>query len=107
MSLNHKSIIDACKEVYEEFARMPDIEFHDMIQKRELDTLGSLLYETDTVMGYEDLGYTNTMVVNNEFPINCGHKEYKLWITEHNPSSAECSDNYYGFNEDGIWKKAA
>jgi len=104
--LNHKSLIEACKEVYEEFSSMADNEFHAMINNSELDTLGSLLYETDTVKGYEGLSYTNAMV-NHALDVSCGQKEYKLWINGHNTLSTECSDNYFGFNEDEIWKKAA
>lgn len=107
-SLNHKSIIAAFEDVYKEFSQMPNSEFQAMINGTELDTLGSLLYETDTVTGYGDTreNYVN-IVIEGFHDYSAVNKDYTALIGTAKTFSPAFSDNYISNNEDEIWLKAA
>jgi len=108
-SLNHKSIIVAFEEAHKEFSQMSDTDFQSMIRDTELASLGSLLYETNTVTGYGDVleNYVN-IVIEGCHDYTLVHKDYMALTGRIKPSySPASSDNYMSNNEDEIWLKAA
>jgi len=107
-SLNHKSIITAFEDVYKEFSQMPDTDFQSMIRDSELDSLGSLLYETNTLTGYSDtlVNYVN-IAIEGIHDYSFVHKDYTALIGVIRPFSPASSDNYMSNKEDEIWLKAA
>lgn len=107
-SLNHKSIIAAFEDVYKEFSQMSEIDFKSMIRDSELDSLGSLLYETNTVTGYgETRKNYMTISIDGFHDYTFDHKGYMaLGIIKPSYTPAS-SDNYMSNNEDEIWLKAA
>ena len=105
---NNISVIEAFDKVYEKFNSMSNAEFYTMLNSSELGAVGGLLLDTDSILYDYNLNVTCTNIpLNLDFSIGSGQREYRLWLSDGNSVSAECSDNYYGFNEDGIWKKAA
>jgi hypothetical protein len=108
-SLNHKSIIAAFEDVYKEFSQMSDTDFQSMIHDSELESLGSLLYETNTVTGYGDTrgNYVRISIVAFHGD-SVVHKDYSALIGGTEPDfKPASSDNYMSNNEDEIWLKAA
>ncbi len=107
-SLNHKSIIAAFEEAHKEFSQMSDTDFQSMIRDTELSSLGSLLYESNTVTGYGDVleNYVN-IVIEGFHDYSVVHKDYTALMGGTKPFSPASSDNYMSNNEDEIWLKAA
>lgn len=106
--LNHKSIITAFEEAHNEFSQMSDTDFQSMIRDTELFSLGSLLYETNTVTGYGDVleNYVN-IVIEGYRDYRVVHKNYTALMSTNKLFSPASSDNYMSNNEDEIWLKAA
>lgn len=104
-SLNHKSIIAAFEEAYKEFSQMPDADFQSMIRDTELASLGSLLYQTNTVAANDE---THMNIVIDVAPIaRFEHKSYAPLKEAAKPVSIDHADNYLSFLEEELWLKAA
>jgi len=91
-SLNHKIIITAFEDVYKEFSQMADSEFQSMIQGSALDSLGSLLYETNSVADHDDVCVS--IVIEAASIERIEHKSYASLIDTVKPVSYNWADNY-------------
>ena len=106
-SLNHKSIMAAFEDVCEEFTQMSESQFKAMLDGTELDALGSLLYETNTVTGYTDVRECYVNIAVDAFNANAIiHRDYMSYVVAASTFSTP-SDNYMSDIEGGSWLKAA